>query len=115
MPLTPTLANNTCHASIAAAVDSYYSAVPIATSVTGLTSYTLEYISVAGVWYLQKTTYSNNGNVNINFTVPVVAPTFPDCDLTAPYFDGMAMGWGVVGAMAAALSVIFIKKSLFQR
>jgi hypothetical protein len=28
--------------------------------------------------------------------------------------DGMQMGWGVVAAMAAALSVIFIKQSFFR-
>jgi hypothetical protein len=41
------------------------------------------------------------------------------CDYTGPthvqaYFDGMAIGWGVVAAMVSALSILFIKKSFFR-
>lgn len=43
--------------------------------------------------------------------------TLMQCDpdvSTTPFFDGMAMGWGVVSAMAAALAIIFIKKAFFR-
>lgn len=33
---------------------------------------------------------------------------------TVFFMDGLQMGWGVVAAMAAALAVIFIKKSFFR-
>lgn len=36
-------------------------------------------------------------------------------DQSSVFFaDGLQMGWGVVAAMAAALAVIFIKKSFFR-
>lgn len=37
----------------------------------------------------------------------------PAADTTA-FMDGMQIGWGVVGAMIAALAVIFLKKAYFQ-
>lgn len=37
----------------------------------------------------------------------------PAVDTTA-FMDGMQIGWGVVGAMIAALAVIFLKKAYFQ-
>ena len=100
---------------MAAAVDAYFSAIPVATSVTGLTSYEFSYIKNAGVWFMQKLTIANNGNITVNFTVSAVVPTFPSCDSTVAFFDGMQIGWGVVAAMAAALAIIFLKNSLFQR
>lgn len=33
---------------------------------------------------------------------------------TVMFNDGLQMGWGVVAAMAAALSIIFIKKAFFR-
>lgn len=33
---------------------------------------------------------------------------------TSAFMDGMQLGWGVVAAMAAALSIIFIKKAFFR-
>lgn len=114
MALTPTLVGNTCYPSLTEAADAYFSAIPVATSVTGLTSYQFEYFKNAAVWYMQKLTIANNGNITVNFVLPALPPTFPDCDLTAPYLDGIAIGWGVAGAMFAALSVIFISKAFFK-
>lgn len=37
----------------------------------------------------------------------------PAVDTTA-FMDGMQMGWGVVAAMFAALSIIFIKQAFFR-
>ncbi|MDD2943638.1 MAG: hypothetical protein PHC51_11820 [bacterium] len=33
---------------------------------------------------------------------------------TDAYMDGMTIGWGVVSAMAAAASIIFLKKAFFR-
>lgn len=52
------------------------------------------------------------------FTHPMVLARCDPADTlgtnTAFYADGMQMGWGVVSAMAAALAIIFIKKSFFR-
>lgn len=37
----------------------------------------------------------------------------PAVDTTA-FMDGMAIGWGIVGAMVAALAVIYIKQAFFR-
>lgn len=114
MAVTASLVNNTCHPTVAVAVNSYFSSLPVSIQVGSPDSYMLEHIQIAGVWNMQKTTINNLGNPTINFTVAATVPTFPDCDMTEPFFDGMQIGWGVVAAMAGALSVIFIKKALFR-
>lgn len=114
MAITATLVDNVCHQSLGAAADAYFGAIPVALDVTSSMSYQLEYLKISGIWYLRKTTFSSSGVATINFTVPGVTPVFPDCDATASFFDGMQIGWGVVAAMAAAFSVIFIKKAFFR-
>lgn len=113
MAITASLVNNTCYPSVAAAVDAYFSMLPVVFT-SGLTSYKIEHLQVAGVWNMRGTSIDNLGNSTINYTVAATAPTFPNCDATAPYFDGMQIGWGVVLAMVSALSIIFLKQALFK-
>jgi hypothetical protein len=86
--------------------------MPITTLISGTTNIVVEYIQVTGVWNIRKSTFSSTGVQTINYTKPVTAPVFPSCDVTASYFDGMQIGWGVVAAMAAAASVPFLKKAM---
>lgn len=113
MAVTSSLVNNVCYPSVAAANDAYFSSIPVAL-VAGQTSYETRYLQIAGAWNVQQTSIDKFGNISIVYTKPVVAPAFPGCDYSEPFFDGMAMGWGVVGAMAAALSVIFVRKAFFR-
>lgn len=116
MAVTASLVNNTCHLSLSAAANAYFSSLPASTSASGTSTIVIENIYYPPFlsWTLKKTTYSAAGVPTVNFWVVVNPPPFPDCDATAPYFDGMQIGWGVVSAMAAALSVIFIKKAFFR-
>lgn len=113
MTITASLVHNTCYPSVVAAVDAYFSTMPVVLT-PGITSYKIEHLQVAGVWNMRGTSIDNLGNATINYTVAATAPTFPNCDPTEAYFDGMAIGWGVVGAMVSAFSVIFIKKTFFR-
>lgn len=113
MAVTASLVNNTCHPSVAFAVDAYFSTLPVVLT-PGIISYKIEHLQVAGVWNIRGTSIDNAGNATINYTVLATAPTFPNCDATAAYFDGMQIGWGVVAAMASALSIIFLKQALFK-
>lgn len=116
MAVTASLVNNTCHPSLSSAANAYFSSLPASTSASGTDTIVIEniYYPPLLAWTLKKTTYSAAGVPTFNFWVVVNPPPFPDCDATAPYFDGMQIGWGVVAAMAAALSVIFIKKAFFR-
>jgi|SRR3989338_946441 len=49
-----------------------------------------------------------------DLTLMVCDPAVSDASNAAMFSDGMQMGWGVVGAMMAALSVIFIRHSFFR-
>lgn len=111
MAFTPTLYNSVCYPSVASAADAYFSSIAPSLLVSGTTSYQLYYLPIAGVWNLRKVTISSAGVPTVNFTVPVAPPTFPNCDLTQNYFDGMQIGWGVVAAMFGAYAIVFLKKA----
>lgn len=111
MAATASLVNNICYPSVAAAVDAYFSAIPVKYT-AGSTSYRLEHVQVSGVWNIKSTAIDNQGTETVNYTVAATVPTFPNCDHTEPFFDGMAMGWGVAGAMIAALAIISLKDAL---
>lgn len=113
MVLTASLVNNICYPSVAVANDAYFSTIPVAL-VSGQTSYETKYLQIVGAWNVQQTSIDKFGNISIVYTKPVAAPVFPSCDYSEPFFDGLAIGWGVVGAMAAAVSVIFIRNAFFR-
>ena len=117
MAFTPTLVNNVCHPSLAAAANAYFGAIPVDVSVSAGVTTVIEYLFYVPSlsWTIKSTSYSLIGTPSTNFWRFVTAPAFPDCDLTAAYFDGMQMGWGVVAAMAAALAIIFLKNALVVR
>lgn len=69
------------------------------------------YITVAsktsGIWQLE--TYLNG---SLYSTVAAPVPSFASCDTTEQFFDGMAIGWLVVGAMVAAFSIHLLRRAL---
>ena len=65
------------------------------------------------------TCHDLTGNASWNYTHPLKLVMCDPADTlgtnAAMFADGMAMGWGVVAAMAAALAVIFLKNALVVR
>lgn len=115
MAITASFYNNICYSTVVAAQDAYFSHMPVSL-VAGVTqSYQLEYLpNGIGGWTLRKLDIDNAGNATMIYNVAVTPPLFPECDNAQFFTDGMQMGWGVVGAMVAAFSVIFLKKAFFR-
>jgi len=113
MALTNTLVNNVCYPSVSDAADAFYSQIPVSLLVGATDSYRLLHVKTGSVWYIHKLLISSSGSRSVLFNEAVTPPTFPQCDATAAYFDGMQIGWGVVTAMIAVYTVIMIRKALF--
>ena len=114
MALTNTLVNNVCYPSVDSAVDAFYSSHPISLLTSPTDTYRVLYIKDLGVWKQLKQVINSSGSLSTVYTFDVGAPTFPSCDATQPYFDGMQMGWGIVAAMIAVSGVILIRKAFFN-
>lgn len=98
-----------CYPSQAEALDAYYSQVaPAATP--GTTSYVLEYVKTGTVWQQKSYSISSTGVWTTRSTTNAPVITFPACDPSASFFDGMAIGWGVAVAMVAVGAMMMMKK-----
>jgi hypothetical protein len=90
-----------CFDTAAQATDAHYGAY-VPSVVSGSTSYTLEYVLQAGVWKAQQYQIGSNGVYTLRSTSNAPTLTFPSCDTTQQFFDGMALGWAIVAVMAVA-------------
>ena len=113
MALTGTLFREVCYSSAAGAEDAYFTAQPIGNT-AGSTSYMNIFQEVGGVWKLTGYSINSSGVWTQRFSTNASVPQLPACDPAQSFLDGMEIGWGVVAAMAAAVAIIFIRKSFFR-
>lgn len=108
------LYENICHPTLAAATAAYWSSVPVSLT-PGTTSYVnaVEWVGL-GIpnWYISRYTLSSTGVLTKNTQTLAPSQSFPTCDTTETFFDGMTLGWGVVGAMVAAFGIKFLARAL---
>jgi hypothetical protein len=101
--------NSKCYTSNVDALDAYYSsALPSYTA--GATSYLQEYIKVSGVWKIDRKSIASTGAIT-NLTqsnAPVI--TFPVCDESAQFADGLALGWLVATVIILAWGLSMVRK-----
>lgn len=110
MALTGAFVGEKCFNSQAEGLDYFYSnAAPAYTA--GATSYASQYVKTAGVWKINRQSISSTGVIT-NLTAsnaPVL--TFPSCDPSGQYMDGIAVGWGIAAAVIAAVAFKAIHKA----
>lgn len=114
MALTNTLVNNVCYSSVASATDAYFSLMPVSVVTSSTDTYKVDYRKSGADWLQYKQVVNSSGSPSPVYSFVVGAPTFPQCDATQPFFDGMQMGWGIVAGMIAVYAVILIRKAFFQ-
>jgi len=109
MALTGALSGGRCYSSQGEANDAFYGLTPPSVS-AGSTSFFTQFAKVGGVWKVQRYNVAPDGTISSlsETTAPVM--TFPACDPTEQFFDGVTIGWGI----AAAIIVAFTFK-LMQR
>ncbi|MDO9448876.1 MAG: hypothetical protein Q7J21_00200 [Rugosibacter sp.] len=105
---TGALFGDRCYASQSEAVDAFFSgSAPVLTS--GSTSYLTEYTTDnTGIWFLKSWAIDSNGLHTLRYTVLAEYPTFPTCEPTEYFVDGVTIGWGIATAMILALCIKFL-------
>lgn len=95
------LFNGQCYSVSTEAVDAFFTAgSPALTS--GSTSYLSWFEKISGVWYIRRQSISAGGVVSDLGTSAIEVPSFPTCDVTGQFFDGVTVGWGIATAMVMA-------------
>ena len=122
MALTGFLHNGICFDSYNAAMSVKFGSDPVLeTTATQGDQIHFYQMLPDGLWYWSE--YSTQGSAwTLQYHSPMPQISFTSCDPAdtfgtnaAMFAEGMAMGWGVVAAMAAALAVIFLKNALVVR
>ena len=111
MSETASLVNGSCYSSVAAATDAFFSQQSAAFT-SGPVSYLSNFQNDAGIWKLYQYSIDAAGVYTLRSATVVTVPTFPLCDSTESFFDGMAIGWGITLAMIAAFSFVQLRKAL---
>lgn len=100
-----------CFASPSLALDAQLSgASPSLTA--GADSYLAQFVKGAGGWQIERYVIAADGSLGSLGSVAVPVPSFPACDPTEPFFDGVSAGWGVLAAMAVAWGVKAMARGL---
>lgn len=105
------LFNGQCFSTLADASAAHWSQTPVA-MVPGSSSYLADVVWSGTVWQHKKYKIDSNGNLTLEGTTALPAVSFPTCDTSESFFDGMTLGWGVALAMIAAWLVKNLRRGL---
>ena len=108
---TGALVGARCFASAQEATDAVYSAAPVSQAV-GPTTYVSEFVMSSGSWVVRRSVVAQDGTVTTMQDAAAPVLSFPACDTTAQFMDGMTVGWAITAAMVAAWCAVFLKKGL---
>lgn len=105
------LLNGKCFSTSSEAVDAYFSSAPPSYTAGG-TSYLAEYVKSGAIWQIRRYQIASNGTTTTLNTVTAPLPTFPLCDPTESFFDGVDVGWGVAAAIIVAASIRLMRRAV---
>lgn len=98
------LFQNVCYSTSADAADAFFLAKGVSYT-AGATSYQSWFEkNTSGVWQIKRQSISSSGAITNLTTSNATVPTFPTCDPTETFFDGLSVGWGIALVMAIAWS-----------
>lgn len=96
------LFQNVCYATNSNAADAFFMAEGVSYT-AGSTSYQSWFEkNTSGVWQIKRQSISSTGVITNLTTSNATVPTFPACDPTESFFDGMTVGWGIALVMVIA-------------
>lgn len=108
--MTGAVLGTRCFASADDAADAYFSgAAP--SLVAGSTSYLNQFVKVSGVWNLKQYSIDSGGTSTLVYTAVAAVPAFPSCDESAPFLDGMSIGWAISAALVAVACFKLMQKA----
>jgi hypothetical protein len=100
-----------CYATLSDATAAHWSENPAA-FLPGSTSYIIDIGFSGTAWQIKKYTLASNGTLTLNTTTNLPALTFPTCETSQNFTDGMELGWGVAAALVAAWLVKILRRGL---
>ena len=98
-----------CYPTNAQAVDAYYGSAPVSIQ-SGSTTYATRFEQVGGVWKSSGYSISSAGSWTLRYRTDAPSITFPVCDESANYKDGIALGWGIAAAMVMAAALMSLRQ-----
>lgn len=111
MALTGAVLGNQCFPSQGAAVDAYYSgAAPVITA--GSTSYAIEFVKSGAVWQQKSYSIGTTGTWTLRSTTNAPVPTFPACDPSEKFLDGVQIGSLLSIALVAVAGITLLRRGV---
>ncbi|MDD2744265.1 MAG: hypothetical protein PHV02_18560 [Rhodocyclaceae bacterium] len=111
MALTGAIYGAKCYPSQFDAVDAFYShSAPAQTP--GLTSYVNEFVKSGASWYQIQYSVSDTGTWTTRSMTLAPVPTFPACDPSEKFLDGVAIGWGIAAAMIVVSALMLARRGV---
>lgn len=105
------LVNSKCFASNALAADDFFSAKDPSYS-AGATSYLSWFEKTGSTWQIKRQSIDSSGVVTNLATSTATVPTFPSCDESEQFNDGVTIGWGVAAAIFVAWAIKYMRRGL---
>ena len=98
-----------CYLSTPDAVDAYFLSMPPQV-ISGATSYATSFQKFGSAWYSVGFSINASGVWTQRYSTISPSPSFPTCDPSASFKDGMVIGWGVATALVIAASIRFLQR-----
>lgn len=109
MARTGAIHGNHCFQSQSEAVDSYYSMVA-PSQTPGSPSYVMQFSKAGAVWYQNSFSVSSGGAWTTLSSSIAPVPTFPACDPSENFLDGVTIGWGIASAMILVSALMLARR-----
>lgn len=105
----------TCYSKKSDAENAYYTSQPMS-QLPGSTTYRNYYkYSDLGNWTYVSETLASGGQKSVRYSSLAREATFPPCDESEQFLDGVMVGWGIVAAMAIAWGIRLMRHQLGVR
>lgn len=106
------LYNGICYSANSEAQDAFYSSSsPWHMMQSNNQSYMQRFEFVSGVWRSRFYLYNAQNNMVLATDYVVPAFTFPSCNPSQSFLDGVTIGWGVASAFVAAAVIAHMRKA----
>ena len=100
-----------CYASSEEALDAVYSGVAPAQA-AGVPSYSLAYTKGVNGWRSELWTQSGSGAWTLSSSQEARSLSFPECDPSQGFNDGLALGWGIVGVLVVGWAFRLVREQM---
>jgi hypothetical protein len=70
-----------------------------------------EFIKVGSLWKIQRYSINSSGTITTLTASNAPVITFPSCDPTVNFMDGITVGWGIAAAIVVAFAFRIMQRA----